>query len=165
MHVRVAQPAESSLVAGVLSAAAAKLVERGQALWSSAEVSELAVTPHVATGLYFLGIEQAAVVGVFRLQLQDRAFWPEIPDGTSAYLHKLAVRPEKQGQGLAHDLLAHAVRLTREKSLRFLRLDCMAGRPKLRAVYESFGFRHHSEIQMGRQVFDRFELDVAVPDA
>jgi GNAT superfamily N-acetyltransferase len=163
MHVRLAQASESSLVADVLSAAAAKLVERGQALWTGAEVSELAVAPHVAAGLYFLGIEQAEVVGVFRLQLQDRAFWPEMPEGTSAYLHKLAVRPESQGHGLAAHLLAHAVRLTRERRLRFLRLDCMAGRPKLRAVYESFGFRHHSEKRMGNQVFDRFELDAGAP--
>ena len=165
MYVRVALPAESSLVADVLSAAAAKLVERGQGLWTSSEVSEPAVAPNVAGGLYFVGIEGAEVVGVFRLQLQDRAFWPEIPDGTSVYLHKLAVRPERHGQGLAHELLAHAVRLTRERGLRFLRLDCISGRPKLRAVYESFGFRHHSEIRIGSKLFDRFELDVGAPDA
>jgi GNAT superfamily N-acetyltransferase len=165
MHVRVAQPAESWLVADVLSAAAAKLVQRGHGLWTSAEVSEAAVAPHVASGLYFVGIDGAEVIGVFRLQMQDRAFWPEIPDGTSAYLHKLAVRPERHGQGLAHELLGHAVRLTRERSLRYLRLDCMAGRPKLRAVYESFGFRHHSEKQMGSQMFERYELDVGAPDA
>jgi GNAT superfamily N-acetyltransferase len=164
MQVRVAQSAESALVAEVLSTAAAKLVERGQSLWSSAEVSEGAVAPHVSSGLYYLGIEEGHVVGVFRFQLQDRAFWPEIPEGTSAYLHKLAVRPERNGQGLAHGLLAHAARLTRDRGLRFLRLDCLAGRPKLRAVYESFGFRHHSEKQIGTQIFHRFELDVGAPD-
>jgi hypothetical protein len=37
IEVRSARPAESPVVAAVLSAAAAKLVERGQGLWSSAE--------------------------------------------------------------------------------------------------------------------------------
>jgi GNAT superfamily N-acetyltransferase len=165
MHVRVAQPSDSSVVAGVLSAAAAKLIQRGQGLWTEAEVSEAAIAPHVASGLYFVGIDGPEVVAVFRLQMQDRAFWPDIPDGTSAYLHKLAVHPNKQGQGLAHDLLAEAVRVTRARRLRFLRLDCVSGRPKLRGVYESFGFRHHSQKQMGSQVFDRFEFDVGAPDA
>lgn len=165
MHVRLAQPADVAVVAGVLSAAATKLVERGEALWSAAEVSEEAVLPHIRSGLYHLGTHAGEAVGVFRLQLQDPAFWPEIPDGTSAYLHKLAVLPQRQGQGFAHELLRHAVRLTWDKHLQFLRLDCVAGRPRLRSVYESFGFRHHGLKQMGGGMFDRFEFDVGAPDA
>lgn len=160
MQVRVAQTADVAVVAGVLSAAAADLQLRGQALWSAVEVGEAGVTPHIEQGLYHLGIVAEEVVGVFRLQYRDPAFWPEIPDGTSAYLHKLAVVPEKQGRGLAHQLLDHAVRLTGEKRLAFLRLDCVAGRPKLRAVYERFGFRHHSQKQIGGGLFDRFEFEV-----
>jgi hypothetical protein len=41
-----------------------------------------------------------------------------------------------------------------------LRLDCASGRPKLRSVYERFGFRHHSEKRIGRSLFDRFELEL-----
>jgi GNAT superfamily N-acetyltransferase len=160
MHIRLAQASDVSIVAAVLSGAAVKLAQRGVALWTSAEVSEPAVAPHIRSGLYHLGIDQGHVVGVFRFQLEDRGFWPEIPEGTSAYVHKLAVVPDRQGRGLAHDLLDHAVRLTQEKELRFLRLDCMADRPKLRAVYESFGFRHHSQKLIGGQMFDRFEFDV-----
>lgn len=119
---------------------------------------------HIERGLYHVGFEAECAVGVFRLQSRDPAFWPEISDGTSAYLHKLAVLPERQGRGFAHELLRHAVTLTRENHLRFLRLDCVAGRPKLRAVYESFGFRHHSLKQVGGGMFDRFEFDVGAPD-
>ncbi len=160
MQVRLAQPDDAAIVAGVLSAAAANLRERGQELWPTADVSEESVSPHVRAGLYHVGFHNAEAVGVFRLQLQDFAFWPEIPDGTSAYLHKLAVLPKNKGQGVAHLLLDHAVKLTREKGLSFLRLDCRAGRPKLCAVYESFGFKRHSQKVLGAQVFDRFQLKV-----
>jgi GNAT superfamily N-acetyltransferase len=160
MQIRLAQPEDAAIVAEVLSAAAAKLDERGEALWTSAEVSEPAVAPHIRSGLYYLGVEGEEAIGVFRFQLEDRAFWPEIPRGSSVFLHKLAIVPEKQGQGRAHELLAHAVHMTREKGLRFLRVDCMAGRPKLVAVYESFGFRHHSQKQIGGQMFHRLELDL-----
>jgi GNAT superfamily N-acetyltransferase len=165
MHVRVAQFVNAPAIAGVLTAAAAKLVEQGVPLWSAAEVSEAAVRPHIERGWYHVGFDAEGAVGVFRLQLQDPAFWPEIPHGTSAFLHKLAVLPGRQGRGFAHELLGHAVTLTRERRLRFLRLDCAAGRPKLRAVYESFGFRHHSQKQIGSGMFDRFEFDVGAPDA
>lgn len=165
MHVRLARPEDAAIVAGVLSAAAANLREKGKELWSAAEVSDLAVSPHIGEGLYHLGLLGTEPVGVFRLQSQDPVFWPEIPAGTSAYLHKLAVIPTRQGQGLAHLLLGHAVGLTRARGCRFLRLDCMGGRPRLRAVYESFGFRHHSQKLLGGQPFERFEFDVGAPDA
>lgn len=164
MLLRLAQPDESALVAGVLSAAAAKLADRGMPLWTSAEVSEAAVSPHVRSGLYHLALDEGEPVGVFRLQLEDPAFWPDMPQGSAAYLHKLAVVPHRQGCGLAHALLHHAVRLTRQKGRRYLRLDCMAGRARLRAVYEEFGFRHHSQKQMGSGMFDRFEFDVNAHD-
>lgn len=163
MNFRPAHAADAALVARILTAAAAKLIEQGESLWRLADVSEAAVAPHIALGWYHIGFDAERAVGVFRLQLQDPAFWPEIPDGTSAYLHKLAVLPENQGRGFAHQLLGHAVTITRDRQLRFLRLDCVAGRPKLRAVYESFGFRHHSQRQIGSGVFDRFEFDVGTP--
>ena len=160
MQFRIATHQDVADVAGVLSAAAADLRQRDLALWSAAEVSEAAVEPHVNSGLYHVGIEGTKVVGVFRLQASDPSFWPEVPKGTSSYLHKLAVLPEGQGQGFAHLLLCHAVEVTQSKGLGFLRLDCMGGRPKLRAVYERFGFRHHSQIVRGGRVFERFELNI-----
>lgn len=160
LDVRLAQPADAALVAAILSAAAAKLMARGHALWSAAEVSEAAVAPHIRGGLYHLATAGDEAVGVFRLQEEDPAFWPEVPAGTSLFLHKLAVIPQRQGQGFAHQLLAHAVRITRERGLRYLRLDCMAGRPRLRAVYEEFGFRPQPPRHIGSVVFDRFAFDV-----
>jgi hypothetical protein len=38
-----------------------------------------------------------------------------------------------------------------------LRLDCEASRPRLRAVYEGFGFRHHSDRQVGPYFVSRYE--------
>ncbi|HEX2545939.1 MAG TPA: GNAT family N-acetyltransferase [Ramlibacter sp.] len=124
-------------------------------------MSEAAVAPHIAQGLYFIGEDEAGVVGVFRFQREDRVFWPEMEEGTSAYLHKLAVLPARQGHEAAQGLLACACDLARARGLRFLRLDCIGGRPSLRGVYERFGFRHHSDRVLGRTTFHRFELELS----
>jgi GNAT superfamily N-acetyltransferase len=144
----------------VLQDAARKLRERGEALWDTAEVSDVTVGAHVRDGMYHVAADEQGIVGVFRFQLEDPFFWPEIPPGTSAFVHKLAVHPERQGHGYAQALLHHACDLARQQERQYLRLDCMSGRPGLRAVYERFGFRHHSQKQLGKQVFDRFEFDV-----
>jgi GNAT superfamily N-acetyltransferase len=161
MQIRPARPDEAGIVAGVLSAAAAELAQRGQALWGEAEVGESSVAEAVRGGRYFVAFERDEPVGVFRLDTQDRLFWPEVTDAASVFLHKLAVHPRSQGSGVAHALLAHACDVARERGHRFLRLDCMGGRPKLRAVYEGFGFRHHSDKVLGSQVFHKFEYAIS----
>jgi len=158
--IRQALPAESAHVASVLAASAEALRARGELLWTSAEVSAEAIEQDVRGGLYYLGCDADGPAGVFRLQPEDQLFWPDIPAATSLFLHKLAVRPDKQGQGLAHALLRHALICTRQAGRRYLRLDCIGGRPKLRAVYESFGFKHHSDCKLGATVFHRFALEV-----
>lgn len=45
MHFRLARPEDAARVAGILSAAAANLRERGEELWSIEDVSEHAVSP------------------------------------------------------------------------------------------------------------------------
>ena len=165
MHIRQVHPEEENLVADVLSCAAASLAEKGNALWGAAEVNEAAVKEHVRAGMYYVAFDDEGPVGVFRFQLEDRLFWPEVPDGSSAYVHKIAVYPHKQGRNVAHTLLRYACELTRQHGRRFLRLDCIGGRPKLRAVYERFGFRHHSVKNLGDRMFDRFEFIVGAADA
>jgi GNAT superfamily N-acetyltransferase len=161
VHLRAATPSDTAIVAAILTAAADRLNQRGQALWSAREVSEAGIGEHVRGGRYHVLFDGAQAVGVFRLEFEDALFWPEIAPGTSAFVHKVAVAPEHQGRGLAHELLRHACALTRAHGLPFLRLDCMGGRPRLRSVYEAFGFRRHSDKLLGSTLFHRFELDVA----
>ncbi|RZJ25526.1 MAG: GNAT family N-acetyltransferase [Haliea sp.] len=161
LEFRLAQPHEAGLVSAVLTGAAARLVERGQTLWELSQLSAQAIEPDVRGGLYHLALEGAQPVGVFRFQMQDPHFWPEVPAGSSAFVHKLAVAPDRQGRQLAHALLAHACKLARQKERQYLRLDCRSGRPKLRGVYERFGFRFHSALQLGGAMFDRLEIDLA----
>ena len=165
MHIRQVRPDERGLVADVLSSAATNLTLKGKTLWDLVEVSEAGVEAHVRAGMYYAAFDDEGPFGVFRFQLDDRLFWPEIPDGTSAFVHKLAVCPRKQGRDLAQVLLRHACELTRQHGRQFLRLDCAGGRPELRAVYERFGFRHHSDKVLGQQVFHRFEFDVGAANA
>ena len=95
-----------------------------------------------------------------RYQLEDPLFWPDVPEGESAYVHRLAVRRRAAGGAVSRALLEWAVNRTRESGRRYLRLDTDASRSKLRAVYERFGFRHHSDRQVAPYYVARYEYDV-----
>jgi ribosomal protein S18 acetylase RimI-like enzyme len=99
------------------------------------------------------------------MQLSDREFWPEIPDGESVFLHQLAVRPSYRRSGISDAIVAHSAELTQRLGRRFLRLDCAVDRVKLRLLYERLGFRRHSDIVAGEWHVARFEMEVARPRA
>ena len=95
-----------------------------------------------------------------KFQLEDTEFWPDVPQTESAFVHRLAVRRRFARRGISSALLSWAVERARSLCRDYLRLDCEASRPKLRAVYERFGFVHHSDRQVGPYFVSRYQYRV-----
>jgi GNAT superfamily N-acetyltransferase len=62
-----------------------------------------------------------------------------------------------KGQGVSTALLTWAVEHARALGRRYVRLDCDHSRPKLRELYERFGFQFHSYRQVGPYYVARYE--------
>ncbi len=129
-------------------------------MWREDEVAASRIREDVAAGLFFLAISAGEPVGTLKFQLSDPLFWPDVPDD-AAYIHRLAIRRRFAGGALSSALLHWAAERAAASGRRFLRLDCEASRPGLRAVYERFGFRHHSDRQVGPFFVARYEYPVA----
>lgn len=160
MHIEQARPEEAAVVAAVLNEAAQWIAAEGRALWSAADVALERIQRDTDAGGYFIARQGGEVAGVVRLDLEDPYFWPEIASGSSLYVHKLAVRRASAGQGVPLMLLDFARERARSLGRPFLRLDCVADRAPLRALYEGFGFSLHSVVHKGERAFARFELAV-----
>jgi GNAT superfamily N-acetyltransferase len=158
--VRLALPGDTDVVVAVLHEAAAWLDAREESLWPADLLAEASIAADVDAGLFWMAEVDGVPAGVARLQPSDPDFWPDVPDGTSLFLHRLAVRRAVAGQGVSTALLRFAVERTRALGLESLRLDCVADRPKLRAIYERFGFLHHSDRQVGPYFVSRYVYDV-----
>ena len=154
-----AQQNDTQTVLEVLQKAALWLESNGEAMWKADEISLESIAPDVANGMFFLAECENEVAGVMKFQLEDELFWPDVPPGEAAYVHRLAVRRRFAGGSVSRALLQWAARRTYELGRPFLRLDCEAARPKVRAVYERFGFRHHSDRQVGPYFVARYEYD------
>ncbi len=160
IKIRRVQKADSEVVCHILQEAAQWLIERGEAMWAEDEISPHSIEADVLAGAYFLAECEGIAAGVLRFQWEDALFWPDKPLGEAAYVHRFAVCRAFAGRGVSTALLERAVQETRLANRRFLRLDCEASRPKLRAFYENFGFRHHSDKQVGPYFVARYELEV-----
>jgi GNAT superfamily N-acetyltransferase len=160
-HIRQAIAQDIEIVAAILIEAARWLEQAGMPLWRDSELEPTRLALDVRAGLFFLLEYEGDSAGTVKFQLEDAAFWPDACGHDAAYIHRLAVRRRYAGAGLSTALLRWAVARTHALGRRYLRLDCEASRPRLRAVYERFGFRHRSDRQVGPYLVSRYEYDVA----
>ena len=147
-------------VRAILQEAADWLVAQGLPLWKDDDLRPETIRDEVAQGAFWLAKADGEAAGCVRFQLEDRLFWPDVPPGEAAYIHRLAVRRSFAGGGVSGALIEWAKHRTRYEGRSYLRLDCEADRPRLRDLYESKGFRVHSEKQVGPYRVARFEIAV-----
>ena len=164
IDIRRAESGDEEVVAAILTEAAQWLERRGMGMWRANELTPERISTDVSDGLFHLAYV-GQPVGTIKYQLSDLEFWPDVPGDDSAFVHRLAVCRGFAGGSVSTALLKWAVRRTEARGRRFLRLDCEASRPRLRAVYERFGFRHHSDRQVGPYFVARYELEVRGFDA
>lgn len=158
--IRQATQQDAENVAGVLGEAVRWLEQRGMAMWRADEMLPSRIAEDVDAGLFIIAECDGETAGVMKFQLEDELFWPDVPRTESAFVHRFAVRRQFAGGGISAALLGWAVERARSLGKEYLRLDCEASRPKLRAVYERFGFRHHSDRQVGPYFVSRYEYPV-----
>jgi GNAT superfamily N-acetyltransferase len=156
-----ARISETDSVTSILREAADWLEERGIPMWHAEELDREQTAAAVAAGYFFLARCGGEAVGTVKFQLQDALFWPDTPTDEAAYVHRLAVRRAFAGGRLSALLLDWAAERAVSAGKRFLRLDCEAARPRLRAVYERRGFQHHSDRQVGPFFVSRYQLPLS----
>jgi GNAT superfamily N-acetyltransferase len=155
--IRQATPQDTEKVAEILCEAAQWLARSGMAMWRDDELVPSRIAADVSGGLFFIADCDSEAAGVVKFQLEDGEFWPDVPQSESAFVHRLAVRRRFAGGEISSALLSWAAERARSLHRSYLRLDCDASRPKLRAVYERFGFIHHSDRQVGPYFVSRYE--------
>ena len=160
-HIRPALTGDADAVIGILEEAVRWLESRGMPMWRAEELDGGQIRADIEAGLFHLVECDGQATAIFKFQLEDALFWPDIPPGQSAFVHRLAVRRKFSGEGISSAILGWAASKTRSLGRPFLRLDCDAARPRLRALYERFGFKYHSDRQVGPIYVARYEFDVS----
>lgn len=157
--IRPAEANEADLVSSILGEAAAWLRDRQMPMWTEEELEPAEVGQHVREGQYHLAFVGDEPAGTLRFQLADPEVWPELEGKSdSAFVHRFAVRRRFAGSGVSAALLQWAKEEARVRGVEYLRLDCEAGRPSLRNVYEKNGFSYHSDFQFGPFLLARYQI-------
>src|SRR5215510_4616675 len=96
--VRQAKPDEARVVEDVLLEAAQWVDALGVVMWDEGELDSARIANEAAAGQFFIAEIDGDAAGVIRFQLDDQLFWPDLPQGESAFVHRLAVRRRYKGQ-------------------------------------------------------------------
>ena len=165
MHLAIRQAAagDTPVISDILLEAAHWLQREGAPMWRDDEVTPERIASDVSVGSFYLAESAGEAIGTLKFQLSDPIFWPDVPTDESAFIHRVAVRRHFSGGTASSALLAWAAERAHALGRRYLRLDCEASRLRLRAVYERFGFQHHSDRHVGPYFVSRYELPLPRP--
>lgn len=160
LRIRPADLGDAETVERLLRDAARWVDALGVVMWEDGELERASIDADLAGGFYVVAEVACSVAGTIRFQLEDPLFWPDLPKGQSAFVHRLVVARAWKGQGVSQALLEWAVARTKELGRDALRLDCDASRTKLRQLYESCGFTLHSYSHVGPYYVSRYQFRV-----
>ena len=148
-RLRRATEADAATLVALYDEASAWLTARGLRQWPPGWYTrEMALADLRAGREVYLLLRAEEPVGKLTLQWSDPEMWGERPPD-AGYVHGLSVRRAVAGLGLGAALLDWAGAQTRANGRRWLRLDCMAANPDLRAYYERLGFTYRGEAEEG----------------
>lgn len=157
--ISVAGNEDAGAVCEILEEAAAWLRDSGDELWRPEDLVRDEIASDVSAGLYRKAVAGDEIAGCYRFQTEDPEYWDDVPHDDSGFIHRVAVKRQFAGFGLAAAMIDAAKKEARVLGKRYLRLDC-ADRPKLRAVYERQGFRFHSMKSRDPYTVARYEFEL-----
>lgn len=143
--IRPARAEEVETVAAILEEAADWLASRGINQWRMGDWLRPYLAAGIARGEVYLAELGGEPIGTLRLQWSDEETWGAVPDD-AGYVHSLAVRRAYGGRDVGRAMLRWAERTAAVAGKTYLRLDCMARNPALRAYYERAGFAERRDI-------------------
>lgn len=121
----------------------------GDPQWRKYDVTWQGLAVYFRIEDFYIAYLGETPVGCMVILDKDDYFWPEIPQGASLYIHKLAVKRAYARQGFAREMIDHVKALSVERGIGEVRLDCRCYKPKLRRLYESAGFTLVKEAVVG----------------
>ena len=144
-----ATEADAATLVALYDEAGGWLLARGLRQWPPGwYTAEMALASIRAGHEVYLARRDSEPVGKLTLQWDDVEMWGEQPPD-AGYVHGLCVSRAVAGLGLGAALLDWAGARIAACGRQWLRLDCMAANPALRAYYERLGFVYRGEAEEG----------------
>lgn len=119
--------------------------EKGIDQWDELYPNAADIAADIAAGDLFVGEEDGKLLCAFAVNTEceeeyDACPWT-YPDRPYIVVHRLAVNPKYQRQGIARAAMEHVEKKAKEEGIKTIRLDTFCENPAGASLYESLGFK------------------------
>jgi ribosomal protein S18 acetylase RimI-like enzyme len=104
----------------------------------------------IRTHTLWLAWQRQTLLGMIVLNEDQVKEWESIQwmyQGPALIVHRLAVHPKRQRQGIAHQLMEFAEDHARKNDYVSIRLDAYTGNPASLRLYQTRGYRNAGQVQ------------------
>ncbi len=153
--IRTAKLGEIPRIMSLTRACAKHMTGMGIEQWNDHYPSENAFLNDLSRGeLYLMDISEKIVGCITISTHMDDEYRPVkwlTPNGNNVYIHRLAVHPEHQGQGLARQLMDHAENMAKAENRLSVRLDTFSKNERNQRFYEARGYKKLEPVYFPKQ--------------
>ncbi|MEM7185303.1 MAG: GNAT family N-acetyltransferase [Bacteroidota bacterium] len=163
--IRRAKLSEIQEIISMTRACAAKMIEEGIFQWNEHYPNPQAFEKDVAREELYVLVSSDSIIGCITISSEKDEEYNDIewltPDDNQLYIHRLAIHPEFQHQGLAKTMMDYAETLARERNTLSIRLDTFSINKRNQRFYEARGYQRLGDIffpKQSDQPFHCYEL-------
>ena len=153
--IRKASPKDLDVVKGITEACAAHMIAQGIYQWNEHYPSRAVFQQDIANGQLYVYLHESQPVGCVMFSKEKDALYNSIhwqtPDGNNLYIHRLAVHPNFQGQGIARQLMDYAEAHAQQEKCTAVRLDTFSKNPRNHRFYKARGYQQLGDVIFPKQ--------------
>ena len=153
--IRLAKKAEIPEILAVTAACGKEMITRGIYQWNAEYPSKEAFEEDIKRGELYVLYKGELLIGCIAIStLKDEVYKPVkwlTADRKHYYIHRVAVHPQYQGQGLARSLMNFAEGLAKINNITSIRLDTFSQNPRNQRFYEARGYTRLGNVYFPKQ--------------
>lgn len=153
--IRKAKASEISKIIALTQACAAVMEANGIFQWNKYYPSAVAFENDIARDELYVYLTNATIVGSITISTyKDEEYKPIqwlTKESQHYYIHRLAVHPTFQGQGIAQQLMTFAENTARAKGIASIRLDTFSKNERNQRFYSLRGYQKVGQIYFPKQ--------------
>lgn len=139
--IRKAEVKDIPQIKKITEACAQHMIANGIYQWNKNYPSLDILTKDVKAKTVYVYLDQKEIIATVMFSMEMDDFYTKVdwltPDAKQLYVHRLAVHPASQGQGIARALMDFGEALAREKKCLSVRLDTFSQNPRNNRFYQA----------------------------
>ena len=139
--IRKATLKDLPLIKAITAACAQNMIQQGIFQWNENYPSLEVLTKDVKAASVYVYLQEDKPIGTVVFSMKMDAFYAEVdwltPNAKQLYVHRLAVHPNHQKQGIAMRLMDFGEALAKENQCLSVRLDTFSQNPRNNRFYQA----------------------------